>query len=37
MTNIQIGGGISDLDLEIYSTLVRKKDIVLLYTGTSEK
>jgi len=37
MTNVQIGGGISDLDLEIYSTLVRKKDIVLLYTGTSEK
>jgi arylformamidase len=37
MTNVQIGGGITDIDLEIHSTSVSKKDIVLLYTGTSER
>jgi arylformamidase len=32
-----IGKGISESDLENYSTLINKGDIVLLYTGTSNK
>lgn len=37
LRNVQIGAGITDVDLEIHSNLIMKKDIVLLYTGTSEK
>ena len=36
MSKKRIGQGITDIDLDIYSKMVRTDDIVLLYTGTSD-
>jgi arylformamidase len=37
ISNINIGDGITGSDLENYSKVVKHKDILLLYTGTSDK
>jgi len=37
ISNINIGNGITGSDLENYSKIVKNKDILLLYTGTSDK
>ena len=37
ISNINIGDGIRGSDLENYSKVVKHKDILLLYTGTSDK
>lgn len=37
ISNINIGDGITGIDLENYSKVVKHRDILLLYTGTSDK
>jgi arylformamidase len=37
LSNIPIGNGIADADLDNYSKIVKENDILLLYTGTSDK
>lgn len=37
ISNINIGDGITGSDLENYSKVVKHRDILLLYTGTSDK
>ena len=37
LSNIPIGNGITDADLDNYSKMVKENDILLLYTGTSDK
>src|SRR5215469_16079556 len=37
ISNINIGNGITGSDLQNYSKVIKNKDILLLYTGTSDK
>ncbi|MGB8035656.1 MAG: cyclase family protein [Nitrososphaeraceae archaeon] len=37
ISNISVGSGITDANLDKYSNIVRANDIILLYTGTSDK
>jgi arylformamidase len=37
LSNIDVGNGITGSDLENYSKVVKHNDIILLYTGTSDK
>jgi arylformamidase len=37
ISNISVGSGITDANLDKYSNIVRANDIILLYTATSDK